>query len=182
MKRDEVVLKKAMEENERFKREGKRSLPAVTQPIIKEVTILDDEDMKSKFIDSWTSKLQNVFDSAPSQQERDQSQEILSQTQNSTLEDKEKFLLNVKQTSDQVRLTLNEMFESAWAQNTAEIKNKMKLADADRKTKTTGADPKVVVQVEKEYKSKMDDLNKQLDLQQREKQRKEEQISKQIFM
>lgn len=100
MKRDEVVLKKAMEENERFKREGKRSLPAVTQPIIKEVTILDDEDMKSKFIDSWTSKLQNVFDSAPSQQERDQSQEILSQTQNSTLEDKEKFLLNVKQTSD----------------------------------------------------------------------------------
>ena len=30
MKRDEAVLKKAIEENERFKREGKRSLPAVT--------------------------------------------------------------------------------------------------------------------------------------------------------
>jgi len=57
MKRDEAVMKKAIEENERLKREGKRSAPAVTQPIIKEVAILDDEDMKSKFIDSWTSKL-----------------------------------------------------------------------------------------------------------------------------
>jgi vacuolar-type H+-ATPase subunit I/STV1 len=57
------------------------------------------------------------------------------------------------------------MFESAWAQNTAEIKNKMKIVEADRKTKTAGADPKVIVQVEKEYKSKMDDLNKQLDIQ-----------------
>jgi hypothetical protein len=41
----------------------------------------------------------------------------------------------------------------------------MKMAEADRKTKTAGADPKVVLQVEKEYKSKMDDLNKQLDSQ-----------------
>ena len=37
------------------------------------------------------------------------------------------------------------MFESAWAQNTADIKNKMKLAEADRKTKTAGADPKIVL-------------------------------------
>ena len=59
------MLRKAIDENERYKREGKRSLPAVTQPIIKEVAILDDEDMKAKFIDSWTSKLQNVFDTAP---------------------------------------------------------------------------------------------------------------------
>lgn len=58
----------------------------------------------------------------------------------------------------------------------------MKLAEADRKTKTAGADPKIILQVEKEYKTKMDDLNKQLDQQQREKQRKEEQISKQVFM
>ena len=60
-----------MEENERFKREAKKSVPAVTLPVIKEATILDDDDMKSKFIENWTSKLQNVFDSAPSQQERE---------------------------------------------------------------------------------------------------------------
>ena len=77
-----------------------------------------------------------------------------------TLDDKEKFLLNVKQSSDQVRQTLNEMFQSAWAQNTADIKSKMKLVEADRKIKTAGADPKVILQVEKEYKTKMDDLNK----------------------
>lgn len=40
----------------------------------------------------------------------------------------------------------------------------MKLVEADRKTKTAGADPKMIILVEKEYKTKMDDLNKQLDL------------------
>ena len=78
MKRDEAVLRKTIEENERFKREAKKSAPAVTQPIIREAPILDEEDMKSKFIENWTSKLQNVFDTAPTQLEREQSQEILS--------------------------------------------------------------------------------------------------------
>jgi len=36
----------------------------------------------------------------------------------------------------------------------------MKFVEADRKIKTAGADPKVILQVEKEYKTKMDDLNK----------------------
>jgi hypothetical protein len=36
----------------------------------------------------------------------------------------------------------------------------MRLVEADRKTKSACADPKVILQVEKEYKSKMDDLNK----------------------
>ena len=38
----------------------------------------NEEDMKYKFIENWTSKLQNVFDTAPTQLEREQSQEILS--------------------------------------------------------------------------------------------------------
>lgn len=66
MKRDETVLKKAIEEIERFKREGKRALPAVTQPTVKELVIGDEEEMKAKFMDSLTSKLVNFIDSAPS--------------------------------------------------------------------------------------------------------------------
>jgi hypothetical protein len=37
------------------------------------------------------------------------------------------------------------MFSTVLAQNTAEIKNKMKLVEADRKTKTAGADPNVIL-------------------------------------
>lgn len=66
MKRDETVLKKAIEENERLKREGKRALPAVTQPTVKELVIGDEEEMKAKFMDSLTSKLVNFIDNAPS--------------------------------------------------------------------------------------------------------------------
>lgn len=66
MKRDETVLKKAIEENERFKREGKRALPAVAQPTVKELVIGDEEEMKAKFMDSLTSKLVNFIDNAPS--------------------------------------------------------------------------------------------------------------------
>jgi hypothetical protein len=66
MKRDETMLKKALEEIEKFKREGKRAVPAVTQPIVKELVIGDEEDMKAKFMDSLTSKLVNFIDNAPS--------------------------------------------------------------------------------------------------------------------
>jgi len=36
----------------------------------------------------------------------------------------------------------------------------MKLAEADRKSKTVGADAKTVSQVEKDHKNTMEDLNK----------------------
>ena len=57
MKRDEAVLKKSMEENERLKRDAKKSAPAVSQPIIREAKPIDDDDMKQKFIENITSKM-----------------------------------------------------------------------------------------------------------------------------
>jgi len=62
-------MKKTISENERLKRESKRQ-PAQSskQP---EQPIPDVEDMKSKFMDRLTHQLENIFDEAPSQQEKD---------------------------------------------------------------------------------------------------------------
>jgi hypothetical protein len=59
--------KKAIEENERFKREGKKSIPAVSRPVQPDPIIPDVEDIKSKFMDRLASKLENMFDQAPTQ-------------------------------------------------------------------------------------------------------------------
>lgn len=53
----------------------------------------------------------------------------------------------------------------------------MKSVEAERKKAVGGnTDATKSAQLEKDYKSKMDDLSRQLDQQQREKQRKEDSI------
>jgi len=78
-------------------------------------------------------------------------------------------LNQVKSQTDKIKQDLNELLQSTWNSQISEIKQKMKNVEAERKKQPDSTK-------DKEYKTKMDDLSRQLDQQQREKQRKEDSI------
>jgi len=97
MKRDETVLKKAIEENGKLKRDGKRAPSApVSAPTLPPPVLLDAEELKKKFMDQITSKMVVMFeDVEPTKDEN--AENIISEVTQSTLEGKDKILATVKQ-------------------------------------------------------------------------------------
>lgn len=167
MKRDEGVMKKAMLENDKLKRESKRPVAAKQQ--VADIVLPDVEELKSKFMDKLTSQLENIFDDSS---QTEAASDAIAQTQNSSLDDKEKLLNQVKQSTDKIKQELGQLLQNTWNTKISEIKDSMKQLESEKKAKGESA----------EYKSKMDDLNKQLDLQQREKQKNADSIQKTMIV
>jgi len=114
-------------------------------------------------MDKLTSQLENIFDDSS---QTEAASDAIAQTQNSSLDDKEKLLNQVKQSTDKIKQELGQLLQNTWNTKISEIKDSMKQLESEKKAKGESA----------EYKSKMDDLNKQLDLQQREKQKNADSI------
>ncbi len=88
------------------------------------------------------------------------------------MDDKEKLLNQVKQSTDKIKQELGQLLQNTWNSKISEIKDSMKVLENEKKTKGESA----------EYKSKMDDLNRQLDLQQKEKQKNADSIQKTMLV
>jgi hypothetical protein len=93
MKRDETVLKKAIEENGKFKRDGKKT-PA-TPVKASTVPIMDADELKKKFMDQITSKMEAMFEDAEPVKD-DDAENIITEVATSSLEGKDKMLAAVK--------------------------------------------------------------------------------------
>lgn len=93
MKRDETVLKKAIEENGKYKREGGKKL--VAAPITTAVPILDADELKKKFMDQITSKMEAMFEDVEPAKD-DDAENIVKEVATSSLEGKDKILAAVK--------------------------------------------------------------------------------------
>jgi hypothetical protein len=82
------------------------------------------------------------------------------------LEDKEKVLFAVKQNVDVIKSDLTSLLQNTWQSKIQEIERSMTKAKADRRMSMVAAeqsqDVKLNVAIEKEYKQKMEALNKQL--------------------
>lgn len=85
---------------------------------------------------------------------------MIDQTQNSTLDDKEKILQSVKQNTDKIRQELGELLQNTWNSKITEIKQTMKSVEAERKKAVGSTDTTKHAQLEKDYKAKMDDLSR----------------------
>lgn len=138
----------------------------------------DVEEIKTKFMERLTSQLEGFFESSePSAAE---TADIIDATKNSTLDDKDKILNSVKQNTDKIRQELSDLIQSTWNQRIAEIKQAMKTAEASHKS-AQPSDAVTQKQLDSAYRQKMDDLSRQLDQQQREKQRQSDSIQKTII-
>ena len=106
MKRDEAVLKKAMEENSKLKREVKRGAPVTSRAPPAKTQSLDmpnADDFKDAFMDKLTSKLELMFD------DESEIEQVAQDTQNSTIDDKEKMLSAVRSNVDQLKQDLGDL-------------------------------------------------------------------------
>lgn len=74
-------------------------------------------------------------------------------------------LAAVKENVDQLKTDLGDLLKDTWALKIDEIKKSMSKVENDRKKAPQPTDSKVAQQVEREYKTKMDELNRQLDSQ-----------------
>lgn len=76
---------------------------------------------------------------------------MVSETQNANLDEKERMLKAVKESQDNFKKELGDLFSNTWNSRISEIKQNIKTVEAERK-KGAGSD--------KEYKAKMDELSK----------------------
>ena len=121
MKRDETVLKKAIEENGKLKRDGKKPPAApVSAPTLPVPVLLDAEEIKKKFMDQLTSKMEAMFEDVEPSKDED-AEKIVSEVAASSLEGKDKILAAVKQNMNQMKLDMDDLFKNSWASNIQEI-------------------------------------------------------------
>ena len=151
MKRDETVLKKAIEENGKLKRDGKKPPAApVSAPTLPVPVLLDAEEIKKKFMDQLTSKMEAMFEDVEPSKDED-AEKIVSEVAASSLEGKDKILAAVKQNMSQMKLDMDDLFKNSWASNIQEIQKSMQAVEAERKRAPQPTDSKMAQSVEKEY-------------------------------
>lgn len=75
-------------------------------------------------------------------------------------------LAAVRSDVHQMRADIGELLRDTWSHKVDEIKKTIVVVEKERKrgSGTAQSDSKLAQQVEREYKSKMDELNHQLDL------------------
>lgn len=151
MKRDETVLKKAIEENGKLKRDGKKALGTpVKAPPMPDAIMLDADELKKKFMDQLTSKMEAMFEDVEPAKDED-AENIVTEVATSSLEGKDKILAAVKLNMSQMKLDMDDLFKNSWASNISEIQKSMQAVEADRKRAPQPTDSKMAQQVEKEY-------------------------------
>lgn len=103
-----------MQENDRLKK-SKPATGAAAKKADDTATLPNVEEIKAKFMDRLTSQLESIFEeSAPSQSEKDTAAEVMDATKNSSLDEKDKLLTSVKQTTDKIRQELGELIANTW--------------------------------------------------------------------
>ena len=121
MKRDETVLKKAIEENGKLKRDGKKALGTpVKAPPMPDAIMLDADELKKKFMDQLTSKMEAMFEDVEPAKDED-AENIVTEVATSSLEGKDKILAAVKLNMSQMKLDMDDLFKNSWASNISEI-------------------------------------------------------------
>lgn len=117
MKRDESVLKKAIEENSKLKRDGKKPMSApASAPTLPPPVLLDPEELKKKFMEQVTSQMDKMFEDVdPTKDE--EAENIVSEVAQSSLEGKDKILATVKQNMSQISQNINDLLKNSWATN-----------------------------------------------------------------
>lgn len=185
MKRDETVLKKAIEENGKLKREAKKAPTAVAvkPKDLTEENIPDADEIKNQFMDKLSSKLEHMFDTDNTSEsiktsDLEEAENAIKEVSQSSLDDKEKILAAVKQNVDQMKSDFNELLKNTWASKIADIQKSMLAAEADRKKLPQPTDSKMAQHQEREFNKKMEDYKVQLDKQHKDKSSKEESIQK----
>ena len=96
------------------------------------------------------------------------------------MEDKQKLVAAVKQNVDQIKSDLSDLLKNTWQSRITEIQTAMSKIEAEKRKSMTekAADSAAAKAIEREYKTKMDELSKQLQEQQRQKKKKEDSIQK----
>lgn len=83
-----------------------------------------------------------------------------------TLEDKQRFLDTLKSNGDKIKSVMGEFLKNTWAQRISQIEQEKQKAAIEHKKKVIAVqaskDEHQIKAIEKEYKAKMDDLNRQI--------------------
>jgi hypothetical protein len=80
--------------------------------------------------------LENIF--VDTTEEKQATEDILNETQNSSLDDKEKMLTAVKQSQEKFKAELGDLFGNTWNSKIAEIKANIKSTENERKQANKG--------------------------------------------
>jgi len=165
------------------------------------------EDFNQKFLTDLQGQIDDMFEAAATRKERkaaalqdksvDQSTDISQdqkesegapedtpKEQEADVAEKEALLAGVRQYAMSMSSDIKDLLKNEWAGSIDTLEGQKRKAETDMKEniKKASHDAKLVANIEKEHKSKMDSLNKEVQKLESERKKKENSVAKQIAM